>query len=313
MKYAVLIPTFNGGSRWQEVVRSIQAQAPQPAKVLVIDSDSSDTTRQHACDAGFTVQIISQPEFDHGGTRNFGISLLTGIELVVLLTQDAVLQGPDAIAKLIGAFEQNSVAAAYGRQLPRKASSPSEAHARLFNYPDQPAIRSMKDIPLLGIKAAFCSNSFAAWRVEDLASIGGFPENTVFAEDMHAAAKLILMGKQVAYVANAVCEHSHAYTTAQEFRRAFDIGVFHSREPWLLEHFGKPEGEGRKFVISELKFVRAANPLLIPLVFVKSAAKILGYYLGKNEIFLWTGLKKWLSLNQSYWRKRHIATDQADD
>ncbi|MFE0678513.1 hypothetical protein ACFW26_34910, partial [Streptomyces sp. NPDC058867] len=44
--------------------------------------------------------------------------------------------------------------------------------------------------------------------------------------------------------------HSHSYSIGEEFRRYFDVGVMHARAPWLLDRFGKAEGEGKRFVQS---------------------------------------------------------------
>lgn len=52
---------------------------------------------------------------------------------------------------------------------------------------------------------------------------------------MFYAAKAILAGYQVAYAADAVVRHSHNYKPLEEFKRYFDIGVFHAQEKWIRE------------------------------------------------------------------------------
>ena len=91
-------------------------------------------------------------------------------------------------------------------------------------------------ISSIGIKAAFLSNSFAAYRRSALESVGGFPSDTIFGEDTFAAAKMLLNGWKIAYSAEATVYHSHNLTFIEEFRRYFDIGVFHSREKWFMVH-----------------------------------------------------------------------------
>ncbi|BBM05676.1 hypothetical protein HAALTHF_27910n [Vreelandella aquamarina] len=86
------------------------------------------------------------------------------------------------------------------------------------------------------------SNSFAAYRREALLAAGGFPEGTILSEDMMAGARLLQQGWKLAYCADACVQHSHNYTLAAEFKRYFDIGVFHHREQWLLAWLGKAEG-----------------------------------------------------------------------
>jgi rhamnosyltransferase len=72
---------------------------------------------------------------------------------------------------------------------------------------------------------------------------------------MSVAARLLMAGKRVAYVAEACVHHSHNYSLVQEFRRYFDTGVFHARSPWLLQEFGTANSEGLRFVRSEISFL----------------------------------------------------------
>ena len=175
-EYAVIVPILNGGEVWQRVVHSIQNQQPKPGRVLVIDSGSTDGSDLLALDAGFNLIRIPKAEFDHGGTRQMAVVNCRDFPFLVFLTQDAELVDSDALAHLLTAFDDASVGVAYGRQLPRLGADAIEAHARLFNYPDCSSIRSIHDVPRFGIKTAFSSNSFAAYRHEALlAAGGGFP------------------------------------------------------------------------------------------------------------------------------------------
>ena len=90
--------------------------------------------------------------------------MLPNAEVLVYMTQDAVLDGLNALAMLVAAFDDPRVGAAYGRQLPRPMASEIEAHARIFNYPAMPQVRSLASRKELRIKAIFFSNSFAAFR-----------------------------------------------------------------------------------------------------------------------------------------------------
>jgi rhamnosyltransferase len=191
--------------------------------------------------------------------------------------------------------------AAYGRQLPRPGAGPFEAHARLFNYPDRSEVRSMEDAKRLGIKACFFSDSFAAYRLDALEQVGGFPERAIVGEDVIVAAKLLKAGWKIAYVADACVYHSHDLTPLQEMRRYFDIGVFHARESWILREFGKPEGEGLRFLRSELRYLWQHAPWRIPESFLRAALKYFGYRLGRAERWLPLGLKRWLSLQKHFW------------
>jgi rhamnosyltransferase len=297
----IVIPTRNAASDWAKLSGGLRRQGIPPSQVLVIDSDSDDPTRELAVAEGYSVHRINRSDFNHGGTRQLGVKLLPWARLVVFLTQDAVLADADSVSRLVAAFDDPAVAAAYGRQLPRQNSGPIERHARLFNYPDRSELRSFECHKVLGIKAAFLSNSFSAFRVDALCAVGGFPSDVIMAEDTLTAGKLLLAGWKVAYVSEATVIHSHRFELLEEFRRYFDTGVYHNREKWLLHHFGKPAGEGRRFVASELRYLATHQMTRIPEAVVRTAFKAAGYQLGLREEFLGSRWSRKLSLHKGYW------------
>ncbi|HEY9127554.1 MAG TPA: glycosyltransferase [Acidobacteriaceae bacterium] len=301
MTYKVVIPTLNAAGNWQLFHKALLESVPAD-HVLLIDSASSDGTPALAEAAGMEVHSIARSEFDHGGTRQSAIDLAPDAEVLIYLTQDAVLASPDSIRNLIRVFDDPTVGAAYGRQLPHHGAQPLEAHARLFNYPPRDAVRTLEDRKAIGFKAIFISNSFSAYRVAALQAVGGFPRDTIFGEDTITAARLLKAGWKIAYVAEAQVHHSHSYTWRQEFRRYFDIGVLHSREHWLIEEFGGASGEGARFVRSELRYLWPRHWWLIPSALIRTALKLVGYRLGKIESHLPIGLKRRISMNRGYWK-----------
>ena len=146
------------------------------------------------------------------------------------------------------------------------------------------------------------SNSFAAYRRAALLDVGGFPPDVILAEDMYAAARMILAGWKVAYDGDAACRHSHNYRASEEFRRYFDLGVFHARAPWIRAELGGAGGEGRDYVLSELRFLGARRLLLWPVSLWRNAGKLLGYKLGQIERVLPLAAKRRLSMHRGFWR-----------
>jgi rhamnosyltransferase len=303
-KIAVIIPTLNGGEVWLRCLNALRQQVPQPDYVMIVDSGSTDDTDKAAEKWGYELIRIAKGAFDHGGTRQMAADRLTGFDVLVYLTQDAVLASPNALARLVVPFTDPRVAVTYGRQLPRLDSGAIEAHARLFNYPPQSSTRTLADKAHMGIKAAFTSNSFAAYRATALAAVGGFPDSLILGEDMVVAARMLQAGWAVAYVAEAQVWHSHGYTVSQEFRRYFDIGVMHEDQAWILRDFGKPEGEGGRFVRSEIAYLRRHAPRLLPSAFIRTMAKYLGYKLGQRSSSLPLSIRRKLSMHRGFWSKR---------
>ena len=218
------------------------------------------------------------------------------------MTQDAILKDPESFENILSAFSDSSVAAVYGRQLPRLDAALIEAHSRQYNYSDQSSVKSFKDRKAMGLKVAFLSNSFSAYRVSSLLNIGGFPENVIFGEDMYVAAKLLKANWKIAYAADACVYHSHNYGLLQEFKRYFDMGIFHAREPWIRKEFGGAEGEGVKFVVSELKYLLKHAFWRMPEAMLRTLFRYMGFRLGLMEKRLPVWLKKQLAMNIGFFR-----------
>jgi len=168
--------------------------------------------------------------------------------------------------------------------------------------PPCPSIKSLADVARLGIKAAFISNSFAAYRRIALLDVAGFPSDVILGEDTIAAARMLGKGWKIAYCAEAICYHSHNYSIWEEFQRYFDIGVFHGREPWYMSFLGHAEGEGKKFVRSEMLYLLRRAPWLMPSALVRTACKLFGYKLGQRERRIPLGVKRSLSMHRGFWK-----------
>lgn len=298
---ALVVPTLNAGDGFVEWLTALKQQTFQPQRLIVIDSASTDRTVELAKDFGMEVINIVRNEFNHGGTRQMVVSKLSHCELVIFMTQDALLSSPDSLEALLKTMRDPRVGAAYGRQLPRRQSSSIEAHARLFNYPTDSHVRDRSDIPRFGIKTSFMSNSFAVWRRSALLEIGGFPNHLIQCEDAWAASKLIQAGWKIAYCSAATVHHSHGYNSMQEFRRYFDIGVFHADQRWIRDSFGHAGGEGLRFVRSELRHLVRTNPAAIPLALVRTGLKLIAYKLGAMQDRIPKRVRRCLSMNKQYW------------
>ncbi len=298
---AIIVPTYNAARHWVELERALVQQGVLRDQILIVDSSSSDDTCMLAQRSGFNVKTIQKTSFRHGATRQMAADALPWAENLVYLTQDAIPRTPNAIANLIHCFADRSVGAAYGRQLPRRGADPIEAHARNFNYSDCSEVRDLSDRERLGIKAAFFSNSFAAYRRKALEEVNGFPMRTIVSEDVTVAARMLLAGWKIAYSAEAEVLHSHALSLREESSRYFDIGVHHAREKWLLREFGSAGGEGATFVASELRYLANTNMSLIPIATIRNINKWLSYQLGLREKNLPIKLKEILSAQPNFW------------
>lgn len=283
MNFALIIPTLNAGENFRTLLEQIAAQN-LPTQKLIVDSQSTDGTAELAKNFGLNVMTIERKNFNHGATRQLALDTLTekfSADVVIFLTQDVLLNGDETFSRLVKIFaEDKSVGLSYGRQLPHKNATEEAKFLRAFNYPAASQLRSFDDRKIFGLKTAFASNSFAAYRIDALKSVGGFP-TVPLCEDMFVAAKMLMRGWKIFYAADAEVFHSHNFTATQEFRRYLQIGKFHAREPWIRQTFGSAEGAGKKFVVMKLRALAKKNPVDCVGAIFRDAAKFFGYRIGR--------------------------------
>lgn len=303
MKFKIIVPTFNAGDKLEKLIIKLDNYK---ANLFVIDSSSTDNTNDILIKHNINYKVIDRNDFNHGGTRNLAGKLFD-CEYLIYITQDIVFIDTSSIEKIINVMEGNSsIAAVYGRQIPYENTNLFGKHLRKFNYKDLSYTRTFCDKEIYGIKTAFLSNSFCGYRKKCLEEIGWFKDNLILGEDMYAGAKFLMCGYKLAYASDAVVYHSHSYSFIQEFKRYFDIGVFHRKENWLLKEFGKAEGEGKKYVISEFKYILDNKKFfLIPSFFIRNFMKYLGYKLGFFYYIFPNFLRKKLSMTNKYWNKNN--------
>ena len=307
---ALIIPTCNAAQHWDKLHGAIQSQNIAPDQVLIIDSTSDDETRDLAHRAGYRVTVIPRSSFRHGATRTLAASLLPKAEFLIYLTQDAIPSDGECLTRLIESFQNPQVGAAYGRQLPRSSAGAIERHARFFNYPETSAVRDFDSRATLGFRAAYFSNSFAAYRRSAFEAAGGFPEHVIVSEEVSIVARMLVDGWKLVYCADAQVYHSHQLGLRAEFSRYFDIAIHHSQERWIIDCFGAVGGEGLSFVRSELKYLIHQAPHLIPLAMLRSFTKWAAYQCGRREHSLPLWLKRSLSAQSSHWDTHCLSRDQ---
>jgi rhamnosyltransferase len=299
---SIIIPTYNASQYLSNLLESIKLQNIPKYEIIIIDSGSTDDTINIAESFGVRILCIRKSEFDHGGTRKKA-GLLSYGDILVFLSQDVILKDKNSIKKLIEPlYNDKRIAACYGRQLPKKNASPFATHLRNYNYTNKSYFRTIEDKNKFGFKTIFFSDSFSTYKKQILEEIGWFNLNLIFGEDSHVCAKILKSGYIIGYVAEANVFHSHNYSIFQEFMRYFDIGVFHKTEYQLLEEFGHIGNEGKKYLLSEIKYILLKGELyLLFELFLRNILKYIGYKMGLNYEKLSIKFCKKISMNQNWW------------
>ena len=276
----VVIPTRNAGQRFFDLLDSLQTQTLKPAQIIIIDSGSTDETREAAKSRNCEVITINRTDFDHGTTRNLAVSNVKS-EFVVFLTQDATPFDEHMIDKLIKPMQANAnIAICYGRQLPRPSAGPLERFAREFSYPAKSILKTKNDIEALGLKTFFCSNCCSAVRRSIFNKLGGFENNVIVNEDMQFAARAVFKGYFVYYSAEAKVYHSHKYRLYKIFNRYFNIGRFFANNRWLLKHISLKHYSSEMLKVGIKEFWKKRMPHYIAAFLIEFSVKAVACKLG---------------------------------
>jgi rhamnosyltransferase len=118
---SIVIPVKNGQRYLDEVLRSIFSQEiNMQFEVIIIDSASADKTIEIVNRYPVQLYQINAEDFNHGLTRNFGISKAKG-KYVILLSQDAIPADNHWLKALADNFIQDEeVVGVYSRQIPHQ-------------------------------------------------------------------------------------------------------------------------------------------------------------------------------------------------
>ena len=238
-KASVVIPTLNAGPAFAATLDGVFAQKTDDFEVLVLDSGSTDNTPELARARGAAVHDVSGGVFDHGATRDLGISLAAG-EYVALLVQDAVPLDDRWLVAMIEAFEGDTlVAGVYGRQIPRPESSPlarvlvenapTAGHGRREQHAGGPK-RYRALPPAERRELALFDNVSSCLRrsVWEEIPFG----RTGFGEDLRWGARALARGYKLVYEPRSVVVHSHERGPLYDLRRHYAEGLL------LLDLFG---------------------------------------------------------------------------
>ena len=214
---SVVIPTKNGGDLFKDVLNGLTSQVYSGMiELIVVDSGSSDQTIYHAQKAGAKVHSIAPETFNHGLTRNFGISQTTG-EVIILMTQDAVPADTHLIDSLVAGFNlADNVAGVYAKQIPRSnadvltcrnlnswLTARSEVEVR---YLESEADYDTKS-PIE--KYFFCNFDNVCSAVSRLAWESLPFEENDFGEDIEWCRRALLGGWKIVYQPQSIVVHSH--------------------------------------------------------------------------------------------------------
>jgi rhamnosyltransferase len=228
-KVSVVIPTFDAGPGFRELLRMLDAQEGDfERELVVVDSGSTDGTAELAARHGAVLHSVPKARFDHGATRDLGISLSSG-EYVALTVQDAVPLDERWLVTMVENLRRDGrIAAVYGRHVPRPDAGVL-TRALVGNLAVADSERREQEIQ---DKAQYASLPPAQRRrVAAFDNVSSCLRRSVweefpfgkadFAEDLRWGKKVVEAGYTIVYEPRSVVVHSHERGALYDLRRHY--------------------------------------------------------------------------------------------
>lgn len=209
----VIVPAYNEAESIADTILSLQRQTLLPEEIIVVDDCSSDRTAEVARSFGVTVLQPPRNTGTKAGAQNFALSHVH-TRYTIAIDADTTL-APDAIEKLMPAFNDPDVVAACGMVVPRHVHTVWERGRYveyLFAFSFYKLIQDYYRRPLIS------SGCFSAYQTSDLKEVGGWPARTM-AEDMDLTWTFHAQEQGVRFIGDAVCypiePHDYAFMSKQ--------------------------------------------------------------------------------------------------
>lgn len=225
---SLMIPTKNAGELFKRVIAGLQVQTCwQDVEFIVVDSGSTDETLAIAKVAGAKCVSIPPEEFNHGATRDYGISLAT-TNRIVMTVQDAVPNDPHVIERLIATLEEDNVAGVYARQIPQPdadiitkrnlnmhfTGGTKRVTQALYNAAQYDTLNPRERHAVSNFDNVCSAIRKDVWQETKFGRIN-------FGEDIDWATRVLKRGFKIIYEPSAAVVHSHDRPVSYEYKRTY--------------------------------------------------------------------------------------------
>lgn len=231
VKFSIIIPVKNGIKTLPALLAGIESQTEyNNSEIIIIDSGSQDGSIEFLNRKDVNLIQIKPEAFNHGATRNLGVSHARG-EFVFFSVQDAYVEDPELFEKMVAYFEDPQVAGVCGQQIvPHDKDKNPHEWFRPFSSPQPRRIRFNNEDEFWSlapkVKREICAwdNVISMYRKEILLRLPFEP--VVFGEDMLWGKAALLSGYTLIYDYSARVNHYHYHYPEYTYRRTLISNLF---------------------------------------------------------------------------------------
>lgn len=208
----VVMRCYNDAWIVEETLSALRKQS-MAHRLIVFDNESSDGSKDIL--KRYTDNIVNVPKgaYIPGRVLNDAMRRTDG-EFVVFVNSDCVAQDDRWLEELLAAFEDDSVAAVFGRQIPRPECQPLFAKDTEDTFGDGSRQKYWKHCFSMATSAVRRS----VW--EEMP----FREDIQYSEDVDWTWRARQAGHRIVYARKSIAMHSHNYTLAQWRKRQYGEG-----------------------------------------------------------------------------------------
>ena len=283
MKIDIVCPLYKAEKDIDGFIQKLNMQKDVDIQTVVFPltrTDGCEKVAEKIENAGYTYFYVEPSDFSHSLTREEAIYLYCTQDIVVMLSQDVVLYDPYALSKLVSMIDEK-VVFVYGRQVGKKKTI--EEYIRHKNYGLTSYVISGDDVERLQIKAFFSSDAFSAYYRPVFIRLNGYDHaDMMMNEDMYYSKKILDSGYCKGYAADAVVEHSHAFSFRQLYARYYETGRWFAEHPEFDEYDAVDSGLKLAFYILKMAIKDINFPVLIRWL-PDMAARYLGLKMGRRS------------------------------
>jgi len=210
-KISIIVRTKNSSNIIDQTLKALFSQTFVNFDLIIVDSGSTDDTLNKCLKYQHTLMLMTSEEYHPGRVLNKTLHKCSN-RIVVFLNSDCVMLLPNTLQLLLNEMEDDSISAAFSRQVSRPEALSWVKRDYEIAFPTSEKKDWMHfSLPLAAIKKS-------VWQEVPFYTQAWASEDTKWAVDIKK------LGYKINYAPSSLVMHSHNYTLAQLYNRKYVEG-----------------------------------------------------------------------------------------